>query len=137
MIVPVTEENEIYLIGLYRYPTQMYSWEVPGGAVENNDVLASAKSELQEETGLVAEKFEDLGIYQAMNGSVNKIGHVILALGINQTESNKQFEEGITQMKKLPFKKALEMVKDGEITDSHTISAIMLVGLKLGLLKTS
>ena len=72
-----------------------------------------------------------------MNGSVNKIGHVILALGINQTESNKQFEEGITQMKKLPFKKALEMVKDGEITDSHTISAIMLVGLKLGLLKTS
>lgn len=135
MIVPLTLKREVYLIGMYRYPTDMYSWEIPGGAIENNDVLESAKKELEEETGLTSTEFENFGIYQAMNGSCNKVGHVVVAKNVDEKHIKIQTEEAITQLKKVTLLEVTEMIKRGDITDSHTISALTLVGLILGILK--
>ena len=55
-------------------------------------------------------------------------------MNVTQTSDNQQEEEGITQMKKVPFNEVLKMIERGEITDSHTISAITMVGLKLNLI---
>ncbi len=134
MIVPLNKDNEVYLVGLFRYTTQMFSWEVPGGAMEDKNIIGNAKKELLEETGLVSNNWQDLGIYEAMNGSVNKIGHILVAKNVTQTGSNKQQEEGILEMKKIPFVKVIEMIKKNQITDSHTISALILTGLRLDLI---
>ena len=136
MIVPLTKSCEIYLIHLYRYPTKMYSWEVPGGAMETNDVIGSAKKELREETGLISHDWQILGNYQAMNGCINKTGFILLAKNVVETDENKQAEEGIIRMKKVTFKTAVEMIRKGEVTDSHTVTALTLTGLSLGLLKS-
>ena len=134
MIVPLTDKNEVYLIGIFRYTTQMFSWELPGGKMENKNIVENAKKELQEETGLVSEEWEDMGACQAMNGSANKLFHVFLARHVTQTGTNAQAEEGITELKKIPFSKVMYMVKHNEITDSHTIAALTVTGLKLGLI---
>ncbi len=134
MIVPLTSNYEVYLIGLWRYTTNMYSWEIPGGAVEKEDIIENGKRELQEETGLVSDNWEDLGMYQAMNGSNNKIGHVLLAKNVVETGGHNKEEEGIAEVKKVPIKEVIEMIKTGEITDSHTISALTLAALKIGLI---
>ena len=53
--IALTPDNHVYLIGQYRYPTDMYSWElVEGGADEGEDPLEAAQRELEEEAGLIA-----------------------------------------------------------------------------------
>lgn len=134
MIVALTSDNEVYMVGQHRYTNGLYSWEIPGGSTEGQDILESAKRELQEETGLVSNDWENLGINQVLNGSTNKIFHILLAKNTTQTNENKQLEEGINKMEKIPFKKVLEMISSGEITDSETISSLTLAGIKLGLI---
>ena len=60
-IIPVSENGTTFLVGQYRYPLDEYSWEIPmGGCPLGTPVVASAKRELKEETGLLAEEFEQI-----------------------------------------------------------------------------
>ena len=130
-IVPVTENNEIYLVGLYRYTTNMFSWEVPAGAADNTNLLEGAKRELQEETGLVAKDWRELGKLQAFNGRSNNFQYVFVAKDVEQSNDNSQLEEGIKEVRKVSYKNVLEMIKKNEITDSESIAAITLAALHL------
>ncbi|RYF99145.1 MAG: NUDIX hydrolase, partial [Chitinophagaceae bacterium] len=57
-IIVLDEEMNTYLVGQYRFATNMYSWEIPeGGGPLDADPLDSAKRELLEETGLVAHQW--------------------------------------------------------------------------------
>lgn len=54
-------------------------WELPGGGVEvGESALAALKHELAEETGIICESADVLGIYH--NESVSKRDHVVLYL---------------------------------------------------------
>jgi 8-oxo-dGDP phosphatase len=134
-IVALTEKDEVCLIGQERYPTKLYSWEVPGGRSDDQPLLEAAKRELKEETGIEAEHWEEMGKFQTMNGVSTEISHVFLARDLKQTSESKQAEEGITELKKIPFKNALDLVKSGEITDGQTIAALTQTALRLGLIK--
>lgn len=46
-ILPI-EEDHIYLVGQYRYPLDLYSWEIPeGGCPEGEEPLRAARRELR------------------------------------------------------------------------------------------
>ena len=48
-IIPIDADGNTYLIGQYRYALNEYCWEIPmGGGLVENDILESAKRELQE-----------------------------------------------------------------------------------------
>ncbi|MCZ8216981.1 MAG: NUDIX hydrolase, partial [Cyclobacteriaceae bacterium] len=52
-IVALDQDNNLWLVGQHRYTLNEWSWEIPeGGGALDQDVLASAKRELKEETGL-------------------------------------------------------------------------------------
>ena len=133
-IVPVTAENNIYLIGQYRYTTNQFSWEVPAGGYEGGDLTEEAGRELLEETGLVSEEWEKIGTFQVLNGSANHLNEVFLAKSVRQTGTNKQAEEGISEMCCIPFTEVADMIKSGKLTDSESVSALMIAGLHLGLI---
>ena len=60
-IIPINKNDEIILIGQYRFPLDVYSWEIPeGGGKLDINPLDSAKRELLEETGLKANKWTKL-----------------------------------------------------------------------------
>ena len=40
-VVALTDDNQIYLVGQYRYPVDEYSWEIPEGGSEVNEVRSS------------------------------------------------------------------------------------------------
>jgi len=50
-IIPIDENENTWLVGQYRYPLDLYSWEIPmGGGPLDIDPLKSAQRELKEET---------------------------------------------------------------------------------------
>ena len=120
----MNDKKEIYLIGQFRYTTSMYSLEIPAGNSDGHKPLVAAKRELKEEAGLTAKSWKLIGKFQSANGFLSEMGYVYLATDLKETSDNKQSEEGIQTVMKLPLKKILKMIASGEITDAQTIAAI-------------
>ncbi|PSO44700.1 MAG: hypothetical protein BRC23_00500 [Parcubacteria group bacterium SW_4_49_11] len=112
-IVPMTQENEIVLIGQYRYTTQRFSWEVPAGSAdeENEDRVTSARRELWEETGLEAVEWQQLGLIQSFNGNSSEMGQSYLAWDLYDTGEDETEAEGITRIKSCSWDEIKEMIR--------------------------
>lgn len=130
-IVALNEYNEVYLTGLFRYPTGKYGLELPAGGSDNQDLLEAAKRELLEETGLKAAKWEKVGQFTPWNGISNEVSHVFIAKDLEQTASQIDPSEGILEIRQVAFEKVFDLIKSGEISDGQTISALTLAALKL------
>jgi|SRR3989344_476586 len=130
--VALTEKDEIYFVGQFRYTSGKYSLELPAGSSDHEDLLEACKRELKEETGLEAKKWTKIGSFHPFNGVGSEVSNVFLAQELTEGEGYKQKEEGILEVIKIPFKKVLEMIKSGEIGDGQSIAAIMQAGLYLG-----
>lgn len=128
----ITEKEEIYLIAQYRYTTGIYSWEVPSGSSNYKDLLIMAKRELQEEAGIRAKKWEKISTFQSMKGICNEISNVFIARDLIETKDNEKLKEGIYEVKKVSFRDAFKMIKQGEISDDQSIAAIIQAALWLG-----
>jgi ADP-ribose pyrophosphatase len=131
-IIPFDKNGDTWLVGQFRYALNEYSWEIPmGGGLIGSDFLESAKRELKEETGLMADKWTELLKIHTSNSVTDEVGVVYLAEDLTQGET--EFEETeILQIRKLPFKEALEMVMSGEITDSISLAGILKAARVLG-----
>jgi 8-oxo-dGTP pyrophosphatase MutT (NUDIX family) len=119
------EADSIYLVGQYRYTLERYSWEIPeGGCAEDEDWLSAAQRELAEETGLRADKWEQMGQAHLSNSVTDELAVWFLATGLTQGEHQ---PEGTEQLKvrRIPFAQALRMALTGEITDALSLLAIM------------
>ena len=130
-ILPLDHERNTWLVGQWRYPLNAYSWEIPeGGGPHGVDPLESARRELSEETGLIAEKLTEIGRIHTSNSVCDEYGILYLATGLKQRASHPEDSEDL-QVRKLPFDEAYQMVLDGKITDSLSQVAIMKVKFML------
>lgn len=129
--VALSKKNEIYLVKVFRYPTGVFSIEVPAGSSENEDLLAAAKRELAEETGLIARTWVKLGVIYPAVGFLNQPNHIFLATNLKQTSNNRQAEEGIKETLVISLPKIMRLIAQGKITDAQTIAAITLTNLHL------
>ena len=104
--------------------------EIPeGGGPLGSDLLESAKRELKEETGLLAERWEIIQRSHLSNSVSDEEAFVFLATGITQAETEREDTEADMKVEKVPFRKAYGMVQDGTITDSLSVIAILKVAL--------
>ncbi len=132
-IVPLDEELNTWLVGQWRYSLNEYSWEIPmGGGPLNEDILTSAKRELKEETGLSANKWEEVLKIHTSNSVTDEIGYAFLAQDLTQGETAFEETEDL-DIRKLPLKEALNMVMRDEITDSISMAAILKISRMLNL----
>lgn len=131
-IVPIDDEGNIYLVGQYRYTLDEYSWEIPeGGGPLEEDPLEAAKRELQEETGLYAERWEKIGRIHTSNSVTDEEGFIYLAQGLEQGDSAPEETEEL-QVRKVPLSGAVEMVMRSEITDSISMCGILMAARIMG-----
>jgi len=124
-VLPLDKDHNTWLVGQWRYPLEKYSWAIPeGGGPLDVDPLISAKRELKEETGLIAQKYTDLGRMHTSNSATDESVFLFLAQELEITEAEPEETEDL-EVKKLPFMEAYEMVMSGKITDSLSIVAIL------------
>jgi 8-oxo-dGTP pyrophosphatase MutT (NUDIX family) len=132
-IVALDENNNTWLVGQWRYPLKGWSWEIPeGGGPVENDVLESAKRELKEETGLVANEWTLIQRAHLSNSVSDEEAFIFLAEDLTQFESELEETEADLKVWKLPFDDAVKMVLDGKITDSLSVMGILKVARMKG-----
>ncbi len=125
-VVAIDTEDKVILVGQYRYPTDMYSWEIPeGGGEDGESPLDAAKRELLEETGVVAANWRPLGgEIHLSNCYSSERAYLFLAteltFGAQKTEETEKIA-----VKKVPFSEVLELVDSGGIKDGLSIIAIL------------
>ena len=126
-IVPIDDEEHTWLVGQHRYTLDTYSWELPmGGAPLNEDLLAAAKRELLEETGLSAEHWTEVMRLHLSNSITDETGIVFVAEDLAAGEPD--FDETeVLDIRRLPLAEAVAMAESGEITDALSVVALLRV----------
>jgi len=124
-ILPLDEDNNTWIVGQYRYPLHLYSWEIPeGGGDPNVPPQESAARELQEECGLLATDWQLLMTSHTSNSATNEIAYIFVARGLSATEAHPDDDERL-EVRKLPFSELYRMVMGNEITDSLSVMAVL------------
>ena len=127
-IVALDEQQNTWLVGQYRYTLNEYSWEIPeGGGPLDVTPLESAKRELKEETGITANKWQQIMRFHTSNSVTDEEAFLFLAEDLTFGKNELEETEADLVVKKMPLQKALQMVMDGDITDSLTVAGILKV----------
>jgi len=133
-VIPVDAEGQTWLVGQYRYPLNEFHWEIPeGGGPLHETSLEAAKRELQEETGITANRWTLLTRLHTSNSVTDEEGFIFLAEELTQGERALEETEADLRIKKLPLRDAVNMVMDGQITDSLSMIGLLKVARLKGL----
>jgi ADP-ribose pyrophosphatase len=124
-VLPLDKEYNIWLVGQFRYPTDVYSWEIPeGGGKMDTDPIESASRELKEETGIIAKTYAEFMRLHLSNSATDELAIVYIATELSFTEAEPE-ESELLQVKKLHLNEAFEWVMQGKITDGISVAAIL------------
>lgn len=131
-VVALNDADEIALVTQWRYTLGRMSLEIPTGGSEASDhgMLAAARRELREETGLTARSWRELGFIDNSNGVTNDVSHMFLATGLQPGADAQDPAEQVV-LSWLPFGQAVDHVLNGSITESVSVAAILKVAALL------
>lgn len=132
-VIPVTDDNEIYLVKQFRYPFGRVTREVPAGKLEKGeDHSVCGRRELLEETGCTCEKYIYLGEMLPTPAYNSEITHMYLARGLKFVGQSLDHNEFL-DVEKIPLAEAVQLVMDGKLADGKTQIAILKAARILGI----
>lgn len=133
-IIPITENNDIYLVRQFRYPFAEVTREVPAGKLEKGeDHEKCGRRELLEETGMISEDFTHMGTLYPVPAYDTEIIHMYMARKLTKKCEQDLDEDEFLDVEKIPLSEAVQQVMDGEIKDSKTQIIILKAARMLGI----
>lgn len=132
-VIPVTDENEIFMVKQFRYPFRTVTREVPAGKLEKGEDHAECgRRELLEETGCTCDEYIYMGEMLPTPAYNTEITHMYLARGLHFEKQQLDPDEFL-DVEKLPLSEAVQLVMDGKIKDGKTQIAILKAARILGI----
>ena len=124
-VLPVDDQGRIWLVGQYRYPLDLYSWEIPeGGGPAGEPPEETARRELREETGLTAGRLELVARAHLSNSVSDEVAYVYRATELGTGTSTPEGTERL-HVRRVEWAEAWAMFQRGEITDSMSVIALL------------
>ena len=132
-ILPLTDDGYVYMERQFRYPLDAVITEVPAGKLntKTEDRLEAAKRELQEETGLTADEWTNLGDFHPSAAYTDERLTLYLARGLHEG-AQKLDDDEFLNVYKVPFATVLDEVLAGKITDAKTQIIILKAAAVIG-----
>jgi ADP-ribose pyrophosphatase len=124
-ILALFDDGRVLLERQYRYPHARDFIELPAGKLEPGEPhLETAKRELLEETGYVAREWSRLGVIHTAIAYTDEAIEIFLAKKLTPGKAKLDAGEFLETLA-VPFAEALEMVRDGRITDSKSVTGLL------------
>jgi ADP-ribose pyrophosphatase len=125
--VAMIVENEfgnVVCARICRYSTGLAEWELPAGGVEVGETeIEAAKREVLEETGYTTEDHQLIYSYYPMNGSANKLFHVVHCKAVEHVQ---EFDENeVSETHWFTRAEVRQMIRKREITDGFSLTALL------------
>lgn len=123
-------DPEVLLVHQYRYAAGGYIWEIPAGrpSQAGEPWEQCARRELEEETGFSATVLRPLTTIHTTPGFTDERIHIFLGSDVVPGAHSRDADE-FMEVVPTRLSRALEMVRDGTISDAKTISGLLYAGL--------
>ncbi len=127
-VLALTKDHQIILTQQYRYPIGKVSLEIPAGKKDDprDDPKATVIRELYEETGYVCQTVRFMRQIHPCVGYSDEVIDLFMACDcIMETTSPPQDSDEDITLRLVTKAEAEELIKNGQITDSKTLIALL------------
>lgn len=125
-ILPIDDKG-IYLVNQYRHASKAFLWQIPMGMIDIGATpLETAKNELLEEMGLVANKLIKIGALIAEPGMSNQKTFVYIGENLIFKKQQPELYEVGMQVKHFTYEEIKKMIKDEKLVCGFTLSSLYL-----------
>jgi len=124
-VVTIDDQQRVCLLKQFRVVVNDWLWELPAGKIDNKEPpLQTAQRELQEEAGVTATDWLELGREISSPGIFNELIYLYLARGLKLGPANTE-EYEVLEVHWIDFNEAISMIYDGRIQDAKTIIGLV------------
>jgi ADP-ribose pyrophosphatase len=118
-------EGQVLLVNVYRYTTDTIEWEIPAGAVEEDEpILEAARREVLEESGYETDDHQLIYSYYPMNGISNKVFHIARCRALRKVADFDRNE--VREFKWVSRQEIEMMIRDRLVRDGFSLPALLL-----------
>lgn len=127
VMLPLMSDGRIALVRQHRYPTGEVLLELPAGKLDRGeDPEACARREIEEETGLRAERVVGLGAFYAAPGYTDELLHAFLVIASQAKVDAHPDPDEVIEVVPLTLGELRRRMLAGEIRDAKTLATLAL-----------
>jgi len=124
-VIALDDAQNVYLTQEFHYAVGRVTIEgVSGGNEPPEPPIETARRELREEVGIVAQRWTELGVVDPFTSNVHSPTALFLAEGLQFVDTAREGTETMRRVP-VPLVEAIAMVWDGRITHAPTVVALL------------
>lgn len=124
-ILALEADGTVLLVRQYRYAFGRTLLEIPAGKREpGEEPFVTARRELWEETGAIAESWTPLGSLIASPGCYDEVLYLYLAQDLHYGATDPDEDEFLA-VERMPLDQLARLCLEGEVTDAKTVCAVL------------